>query len=48
MAGGEGWDDRDRHHRTVRRRLDALQAMGATVTLPGLDPTTRSKSSEPT
>ena len=25
---GEGWEDRDRHHRAVRRRLDALQAMG--------------------
>jgi hypothetical protein len=28
IDGGEGWEDRDRHHRTVRRRLDALQAMG--------------------
>jgi hypothetical protein len=28
ITGGEGWEDRDRHHRTVRRRLDALQAMG--------------------
>jgi hypothetical protein len=24
----DGFEDRDRHHRTVRRRLDALQAMG--------------------
>ncbi|MGO9959335.1 MAG: hypothetical protein ACLP50_25745, partial [Solirubrobacteraceae bacterium] len=28
ITAGEGWEDRDRHHRTVRRRLDALQAMG--------------------
>jgi hypothetical protein len=28
IDGGEGWEDRDRHHRTIRRRLDALQAMG--------------------
>ena len=28
IDGGEGWEDRDRHHRAVRRRLDALQAMG--------------------
>jgi hypothetical protein len=28
IEGGEGWEDRDRHHRTVRRRLDALEAMG--------------------
>jgi hypothetical protein len=28
ITGGEGWEDRDRHHRAVRRRLDALQAMG--------------------
>jgi len=28
MTGGEGFEDRDRHHRAVRRRLDALQAMG--------------------
>jgi len=28
IGGGEGWEDRDRHHRAVRRRLDALQAMG--------------------
>ena len=26
--GDEGFEDRDRHHRAVRRRLDALQAMG--------------------
>ncbi len=25
---GEGWEDRDRHQSAVRRRLDALQAMG--------------------
>ena len=28
IDGGEGWEDRDRHQRAVRRRLDALQAMG--------------------
>ena len=28
IDGGEGFEDRDRHHRAVRRRLDALQAMG--------------------
>ena len=28
IDGGEGLEDRDRHHRAVRRRLDALQAMG--------------------
>ena len=28
ISGGEGFEDRDRHHRAVRRRLDALQAMG--------------------
>ncbi len=28
IDGGEGWEDRDRHHSAVRRRLDALQAMG--------------------
>ena len=28
IDGGEGFEDRDRHHRTIRRRLDALQAMG--------------------
>ena len=28
ITGGDGFEDRDRHHRAVRRRLDALQAMG--------------------
>ena len=28
IDGGEGWEDRDRHQRAVRRRLDALQEMG--------------------
>jgi hypothetical protein len=28
ITGGEGWEDRDRHHRAVRRRLRDLQAMG--------------------
>jgi hypothetical protein len=28
IDGGEGFEDRDRHHSAVRRRLDALQAMG--------------------
>lgn len=28
IDGGEGWEDRDRHHRAVRHRLRALQAMG--------------------
>ena len=28
IDGGEGWEDRDRHHQTVRRRLGDLQAMG--------------------
>jgi hypothetical protein len=28
MTGGEGWEDRDRHHQAVRRRLRDLQAMG--------------------
>jgi hypothetical protein len=28
ITGGEGWEDRDRHHRAVRRRLGDLQAMG--------------------
>jgi hypothetical protein len=27
-GAADGFEDRDRHHRTVRRRLDALQAMG--------------------
>ncbi len=28
MTGGDGFEDRDRHHSAVRRRLTALQAMG--------------------
>ena len=28
IDGGEGFEDRDRHQSAVRRRLDALQAMG--------------------
>ena len=28
IDGGEGFEDRDRHQQAVRRRLDALQAMG--------------------
>jgi hypothetical protein len=28
IDGGGGFEDRDRHHRAVRRRMDALQAMG--------------------
>ena len=27
-GAADGFEDRDRHHRTVRRRLDALKAMG--------------------
>jgi hypothetical protein len=38
IDGGEGWEDRDRHHRTVRRRLDALQAMGLLRWRIGTDP----------
>jgi hypothetical protein len=28
IDGGEGWEDRDRHHHAVHRRLHALQAVG--------------------
>ncbi|MGO9955969.1 MAG: hypothetical protein ACLP50_08300 [Solirubrobacteraceae bacterium] len=28
ITGGDGYEDRDRHHSAVRRRLHALQAMG--------------------
>jgi hypothetical protein len=38
IDGGEGWEDRDRHHRTIRRRLDALQAMGLLRWRIGTDP----------
>lgn len=37
MTGGEGWEDRDRHHRAVRRRLGDLQAMGLLSWRVGVD-----------
>jgi hypothetical protein len=37
MTGGEGWEDRDRHHQAVRRRLRALQAMGLVRWSVGVD-----------
>jgi hypothetical protein len=37
MTRGEGWEDRDRHHQAVRRRLRALQAMGLLRWTVGVD-----------
>jgi hypothetical protein len=37
ITGGEGWEDRDRHHRAVRRRLRDLQAMGLVRWRVGVD-----------
>jgi hypothetical protein len=37
MTGGEGWEDRDRHHQAVRRRLRDLQAMGLVRWSVGVD-----------
>ncbi len=34
----DGFEDRDRHHRTIRRRLDVLQAMGLLWWRIGTDP----------
>jgi hypothetical protein len=37
ITGGEGWEDRDRHHQAVRRRLRDLQAMGVLRWSVGVD-----------